>query len=76
MLRGVSSEIPSIHSLHLLGKISGIIALVMKVGDGSYGEVDSTYWNASTEKSEAEEIPALCESSAIHTVIVVFPFQD
>ena len=76
MPRGVSSEIPSIHSLHLLERTSGIIALVMKVGGGSYGEVDSTYWNASTEKSEAEEIPALCESSAIHMVIMVFAFQD
>ena len=55
-------------SRHLTRRISGLTALVMRVGVGSYGEVDSTSWNVCTERSDQEERRRSSESCAIHMV--------
>lgn len=59
---------PCNHFLPLLVEYSGNIALGMKVGVGSSGEVDSILLSACTERSDQEEKPRSLESSAIHMV--------
>jgi hypothetical protein len=56
------------HFLHSTPRTSGLIALVMKVGVGSSGGVDSISSNACTERSAQEERRRLLELFAIHTV--------
>jgi hypothetical protein len=50
-----SSVIPQPHSHPLLEPTSGTIAWATKDGGGSFGEVDFTYVNVFTVKSEVEE---------------------
>ena len=59
---------PCNHFLPLPVESSGNIALGMKVGVGSSGEVDSILLSACTERSDQEEKPRSLESSAIHMV--------